>query len=119
MSLTSVRAALVAALGTVSGLRVYNDPGAAIDPPGAVLGLSELTWDTYNDAQPAESTTMVYLLVAADDRAIDNLVSLVDQVSDAVWSATDFAITHAVPGTYQTSNVDLPAYVLTVVGSAN
>lgn len=119
MSLTGVRAALTAALGTVAGLRVYNDPGAVIDPPGAVLGLSELTWDAYNDAYPSESTTMVYLLVAADDRAVDNLATLVDQVAGAVWSATDFAVSHAVPGTFQTSNADLPAYVLTVVGPAN
>lgn len=119
MSLISVRDSLVDALQSVDGLRVYTDPGTVVDPPGIIIGLPDLDFEIYRDPTPTDATLQLYLMVAADDRATDNLSALIDSVVDAIWDAANFAVTKAIPGIYQTSNVELPAYVLTVSGPAN
>jgi hypothetical protein len=119
VSLISVRDSLVAALGTVDGLRIYTDPGALVDPPSVIIGLPDLDYQVFSDPTPTDATLQLYLMVAADDRATDNLSALIDSVTDAVWTAAEFAVTRAIPGVYLTSNVELPAYVLTVSGPAN
>lgn len=117
MTLADGRATLVAAVQTVAGVRAYTDPGANLAPPAAVFGLPEVEYQAFNTSTAGESTTQLYLCVAADEYAEDRLVDLVDQVVEAIWThATDFAVTRGLPGTFQTSNTDLPCYVLTVVG---
>lgn len=124
MSVLSVRSSLSAALLTVPNLAVYTDPGDVTDPPAVVLGLPMLTWDTYGNPydgapSPTEATMNIYLMVAADEYAANNLSALIESVANAVWTAAEFAVTRAVPGSFETSNVKLPAYVLTVVGPAD
>lgn len=122
MSLASVIQSLDAALNTVTGLRTYTDPGADIDPPGVVIGLPDIKWETFGgnaSPTPVEATLTLYLMVRADDRSTLNLSDLIELVVDAIWSVADYSVTEAEPGVWKTSNVDLPAYVLTVVGPAN
>lgn len=120
MSLNDSWTALKAAVSGIPGVTVYNDPGANIDPPAVVLGLPEATGTgTYNTPLPNELTLQAYLIVASDDTAQDRLVKLLDQLSEVVFDATDFVVTQAQPGTWQTSKTDLPCYVLTVQGNVS
>ena len=120
MSLSDSWTALKAAVAGVPGVTVYTDPGATIDPPGVVVGLPEASGTgTYSTPLPNELRLNVYLVVAADDTAEDRLVKLLDQLSEVVFEATDFVVTQAQPGTWQTSNTDLPCYVLTVEGNVS
>lgn len=122
MSLADVIASLDTALSAIDGLRTYTDPGADIDPPGVVIGLPDIKWETYGGVAsptPIEASLTLYLMVREDDRSTLNLSNLIEQVVDAIWSVADYSVTEAVPGVWKTSNVDLPAYVLTVVGPAN
>lgn len=120
MALSDSWAALKSAVAGVPGVTVYTDPGANIDPPGVVLGLPDLSGNgTYNTPLPNEATLHAYLIVAADDAAQERLVKLLDQLSLVVFEATDFVVTQAQPGTWQTSNTDLPCFVLTVAGNVS
>lgn len=120
MSLNDSWAAVKAAVAGVPGVTVYTDPGATIDPPGVVVGLPDLSGNgTYNTPLPNELTMHLYLVVASNDAAQDSLVSLLDQLSEVVFDATDFVVTQAQPGTWQTSNTDLPCFVLTVEGNVS
>lgn len=120
MSLNAAWAALRMAVAGIPGVTVYTDPGANIDPPAVVLGLPDLSGNgTYSTPLPNELTLHLYLVVTEDDTAQDRLVKLLDQLSEVVFDATDFVVTQAQPGTWQTSNTDLPCYVLTVEGNVS
>lgn len=122
MSVQSVIDQLQQAISNIPGVRAYTDPGADIDPPGVVIQLPTLQFETYGSAAsptPTEASLTLYLMVRSDDRSTSNLSELVDQVADAIWSVADYSVTRAQPGLWTTSNVQLPAYVLDVVGPAN
>lgn len=116
MALSDSWAAVKAAVAGVPGVTVYTDPAATLDPPGVVVGLPEMSGNgTYNTPLPNELTFHLYLVVTSDDTAQERLVTLLDQLSEVVFEATDFVVTQAQPGTY----ADLPCYVLTVEGNAS
>jgi hypothetical protein len=123
MSLSDVITNLFDALDAISPqVRTYTDPGANIDPPGIVIGLPDIVYDTYGGAQsptPIEATLTLYLMVKESDRSTSDLSTLISQVVDTIWTVADYSVTDAKPGIWTTSNVQLPAYVLTVVGPAN
>jgi hypothetical protein len=123
VSLSSVIASLATALDAISiDIRTYTDPGANLDPPCVVIGLPDILFQTYGgnmSPTPIEASLTLYLMVQADAYATENLSALLEQVVDAIWSVADYSVTDAKPGVWKTSNVDLPAYVLTVVGPAN
>lgn len=113
MSLISDAAAeLEAALRTVSGLRVYTDPGAVIDPPGAVLGPPSLAWET-PCADPTSATFLVVVVVSADDRAMPRLWELTPLVAAAVDQVRGAVVLRAAPGSWAT-NTPLPCYEISV-----
>jgi hypothetical protein len=119
MSLGDTWSALKMALAGVPGLTVYTDPGANIDPPGAVVGLPDLSGEVYNSPLPNEIQLSLYLIVKSDDTSEDRLVSLLDTVAEKLDESTDFVIRAAQPGIYQTGGTDLPCYVVAVEGNTN
>jgi hypothetical protein len=122
MSMVDIVNSIQDAIETVPGVRAYTDPGADIDPPGVVIGLPTIEFETYGGIKspgPTEATLTLYLVVRADDRATSNLSGLIDQVANAIWSVADYSVMRSQPGIWVTSNNQLPCYVLDVVGPAN
>lgn len=106
--------ALEAALATVPGLRGYRDPGAVIDPPAWVLGPPVLSFEAYC-VEPTTARFLVWLVVKADDRALERLWDLVPAVAAAVDEHAESAsVSSAEPATYPTSGAELPAYTISV-----
>lgn len=105
---------LSAALRGVSKLRVYDDPGAAVDPPAAVLGPPTLSWDGY-DPDPSAAFFSLALVAPADDRALTTLLGFLPLVVAAVDTVTDAVVTTATPGSLPVGgNAELPAYLLSI-----
>lgn len=114
--MSAIRAAseaLAASLRSVADLRVYTDPGAPVDPPGAFVGPPALSWETFSTS-PVRATFLVYLVAAQNDRALESLWDLVPVVSDAIATYDRAAVITAEPGSWLAGRTELPAYVFTV-----
>jgi hypothetical protein len=106
--------ALEEALSGVEGCRVYQDPGATLDPPALVVIAPLLTWDGYRSV-PSEATFTVLLAVKSDDRANQRLRELRPLVSAAIESVEDAVLIRAIPGaTPNGSGGALPSYLFEV-----
>lgn len=110
--------ALVAAVRTVDGLRVYTDPGAVLDPPAAIVGPPALTFGGPT-SDPVGARFVVVVCVAFDDRAMTRLFELLPEVTAAVESETDAVVSEAMPGTWQSNQTALPSYEISVEMSLN
>lgn len=106
-------AALNTALKGVEQVRLHADPGAAINPPATVVGPPSLTWDALA-VWPTAARFLVYVVVAADQRALERLWDLVPVVAEAIDGLEDAVVVRADPGTYQTSGGELPCYQIQV-----
>jgi hypothetical protein len=104
---------LLAALKALDGVRVYSDPGAAIDPPGVVLGPPTVTWQAFAEF-PTDATFIVYAIVPFSDLSLESLWDLLPLVSEAVDTVTNAAVTTATPAFYTAGGTDLPCYQITV-----
>ncbi|WP_435583377.1 hypothetical protein [Amycolatopsis thermoflava] len=111
-TVTEAAAQLEAALKSVDGLR-YVQLGSDVDPPGLVLGVPQLNWEGYGSA-PATATFPVIVVVAMDDRALEQLWKLVTPVATAVDTVPDAVVQTADPGVFNAGNQDLPCYTLSV-----
>lgn len=110
---TDVRAALNEALRAVEGARVYDDPGANVDPPALIVGPPTLSWDGYGGG-PTSARVIVYLIVPSDDRVLERLGELVTEVADVLDAAGEAVVLRADPGTFTVSGSELPSYELLV-----
>lgn len=110
--------ALVAAVETVDGLRVYSDPGAVLDPPAAIVGPPAFTFGGPT-SDPVGARFVVVVCVPFDDRAMDRLLELVPEVTAAVESETDAVTVEAMPSTWQSNQTALPSYEISVETSLN
>ncbi|MEO3930765.1 hypothetical protein ABGB07_44015 [Micromonosporaceae bacterium B7E4] len=116
MSIKTTAAELYDALKTVEGLRVYRDlagPGAAVQPPAAVLSAPAFVWEGGCDG-PTEARWLVYLVAAADERALEWLWEHLPEVAAALDSVPSAAVQRADPGAYQASPAELPCYEIQV-----
>ena len=102
---------LETALKGMDGVRAYRDPGANLQCPAAVLGPPALTWET-GCVGPTSARFLVYAVVDADERAVEKLWDLVDQVANAI-DATDAVVVHADPAVYTSGTRQLPCYEIT------
>lgn len=108
-----VRDALNASLDSVAGLRVYSDIGAVIDPPGTVVGPPSLMWEAMC-SHPTSARFLVYVVVAGDERALDNLWSWVELVTSALEAVENAVVIRADPGTFNSGGSELPCYEISV-----
>lgn len=105
--------ALLAALRAVDGMRASLDVGGTVNPPETVLGPPTLTWDAYCSG-PSTGTFTAYVVVAQNDRAMEQLWDLLPALTEAVDSVPDAVVTRATPGTFTSGGASLPAYLLTI-----
>jgi hypothetical protein len=106
--------ALEAAVATVDGLRVFRDPGAAVDGPTAILGAPALTWEVVC-REPTSARWTVFVVVPNNERAVEMLWDLVPAVVGAVEEHTAGVVTRADPGSFPPGDEGvLPAYLVQV-----
>jgi hypothetical protein len=112
-AVAAAAAELAAALATVEGARPYADPGAVIDPPGLVLGPPALLFEG-PCPEPTSARWLVYVVVPADERALETLWALVPVVAEAIDALPGAAVIRADPGTFLSGGVDLPCYEIQI-----
>lgn len=110
---------LLAVLGTVEGVRVYGDLGANLSPPALLLGPPALGWRSFCGPAPTSARFVVFVVVDASARALEELWELVPAVATAVEQGMPSAAVQdgsaaAMPTTWNIAGVELPAYQLTI-----
>lgn len=113
-AISEAATAIRVALKTVPKLRVYDRAAPVVDPPGAFVGPASLQWESQGCVEPTGATFPVFLIVAADERAIDRLHDLVLVAAAAIDAVDTAVVTAATPTVYDAGTSGLPAYLLTV-----
>lgn len=122
MSLGVVAAAtadLVKALETVPDVAVTTDPGTTLASlPAVVIGAPRLTWEGTGAAAALPPTSAMYpvwVVVDADELAIERLWQLVVEAAGAIDQFTDGGVVvQADPGVFPSGTAQLPCYDITV-----
>ena len=111
MSVLEARDRLVETL-RLSGVRVLLDVGRSPDTPCLMVPLPTLTYDAYF-AGPTTASFRVPLVVEAEDRTNEHLLTLLPAVEQAIYDSEDAAMAGpAEPGSWGTP--PLPCYLLTI-----
>lgn len=116
MSATDASNAIMAALSTVSGLTVTNNPGASLSSfPAAVVNVPQLAWTeaAYGEADPNEATFLVFVVVKSDGYVLPALEAAIAPVVEALWTVQDLVVTQALTGVFPQGTTDLPCYIVT------
>ncbi|MGH3546688.1 MAG: hypothetical protein ACRDQU_00880 [Pseudonocardiaceae bacterium] len=96
-----------------TGLFVTSNVAAPIAPPAVVVGPPKLFWRGYNSGgDPGTGAWNVYLVVALNQYAPENLMSLVASISEAIENYTPGVVLGAGPGIYPSPQGGLPAYII-------
>lgn len=105
---------VLAAVRTIDGLRVHDDPGEVVDPPAAVLLPPAFTWDGYL-SDPTGATVTLALVAPSNDRALRTLLGYLPAVVAAVDGVPDAVVRSAAPGVLADGpGTDLPAYLIEI-----
>lgn len=95
--------------------KLRNVPfGAAVQPPATVVGPPIINWTAYDD-EPTDADFAVYVVVAFDERTVDNLIDYAEPVVAALETIPGVAVTSVAPTTY--APADLPCYMITLNAS--
>jgi hypothetical protein len=88
-----------------------HDLGDNIDPPGLVVGPAELLWEAAGP-EPTTARFPVFVIVAMGERALEQLVELVQVVADRIETEPGMGVLRATPDLYLSGKTDLPAYLI-------
>lgn len=119
MSVVEETAALANLLQRGTGVQVYTEPDAAVNPPAIMIGPPELSWTVFNGEGPDQAKWLLYLIVSANGQSLAALEPLLTKVA-AVLAGTPGAPTitdSALPGSWKASGAELPAYLVTLEGN--
>lgn len=95
-----------------SGIRVSADIGLSPDPPCLIVTLPTLTYDVYFSG-PTSASFRIPLVVSADDRIGEQLLSLLPLVDQVIYDSGDASYAApAEPGSW--GSPPLPCYLLTI-----
>lgn len=108
-------ASMMFALGTVPGYRVINSVVMPVTPPAIIIGPPRLSVRGYVAAGAGVTTAQfnVYLVVAANQYAIENLRTVAQQVMFALERWTEGVVMSSVPGVYPSPVGSLPTFIVT------
>ncbi len=114
--LKDARDTLIAALKAeeaTHGYRVYEMATNALDPPALLISAPSVEYSGY-DFQPTKANFVVYVVVKADDRAVETLMSLGVEVADVIdRDVREASVIRMDPGLWPGS-ADLPAYEISI-----
>lgn len=101
---------LETALKLIPEVSVHRDPGAPLtSPPAVVIGPPALEWESGCPA-PTAARFLVYVVVTADERAVERLWELVELVAATIDTQTDAAVIRADPAVFVSGTSQLPCY---------
>jgi hypothetical protein len=94
---------------------VARDPSAPLAAlPAIVMGPPEMLWATACPG-PNDIRLILYVVVDADDRALERLWDLAPIAANFVEANTDAVVVNPVsPGSYISGTTELPAYKITI-----
>lgn len=93
-------------------LRVIRDLAAAVDRHDVVVGPPTFLFETLcSPFEPSSVTYTVYLIEAADPRAVERLLDVLPDLLEAVDSLG--TVRECRPGAYPAGSSDLPCYMIT------
>lgn len=97
------------------GGAVARDPSAPLAVlPAIVMGPPEMLWATACPG-PNDIRLILYVVVDADERALERMWDLVPIVANWVEANTDAVVVNPVsPGSYVSGTTELPAYKITI-----
>lgn len=99
----------------IPDMRVVINVVAPIQPPCVVIGPPRLYWRGYNQqGQPTTGAWNIYLVVALNQYALDELTRLIADVSRAIEVYTPGVVLGAAPGIYPSPQGGLPSYIFSV-----
>jgi hypothetical protein len=90
----------------------YYEIGDSVDPPGVLLSLPSLRWDSVC-SDPTSATFSIMLVAGMNDRAIEYLLDNYPTVVEACESVVDVTVTAANPSIWRVGNTDLPSFEIT------
>ena len=104
-----------AAVKSVEGMRVYDDPAATVTTPAAIVGAPQLTLEGISSL-PTRATFPVAVMVDNNKSSVNKLLKLVPEVIEAIRDQVpDAEILETItPAVIQIGNVDLPGYMIFV-----
>lgn len=104
-----------AAVRSVEGVRVYDDPAATVTTPAAIVGAPQLRFEGIS-SQPTRATFPVAVMVDNNKASVNKLLKLVPQVVEAIRDQVIDAeiLEEITPAVIQIGNVDLPGYMIFV-----
>jgi hypothetical protein len=97
--------------------RVVTTVAAIVAPPAIVIGPPRLRWSDYGSSFSGVPTTAqwnIYLVVAQNQYAIDNLLAQVASITNMIERQTEGVVIGAGPGLYPSPSGALPAYIIVV-----
>ncbi|EHR62634.1 hypothetical protein [Saccharomonospora cyanea] len=110
---TEARRRLETVLKGVDGVRYYDDPAGAADPPATVLSLPALERES-GCPQWTTATFSVWVLHALDERAVERLPELATRVADALDELPEAVVTRATAMPFRAGTQELPSYEIEV-----
>jgi hypothetical protein len=99
--------------------RVITTVASAVSPPAIVIGPPRLRWSDYGSSfsgQPTTAQWHVYLVVALNQYAIDELLADVAAITDIIERQTEAVVIGCGPGLYPSPQGPLPSYIIVVQG---
>jgi hypothetical protein len=112
-AIAEAAATILAALKGIEGVNATSDVGKTLDPPSLVLGPPALVWQGVC-AGPTSARWLVYVVVPADERALERLWELVPVVAAALDAMPDVSVIRADPGAYVNGSGELPCYEIQI-----
>jgi hypothetical protein len=114
MTIAQARDALNTALATVPSMNVLTKPGQQPTVfPAIYVAPPLLGFTNFSQSAPTDAEFQLYLILAANDYAIEKMDDVINDVVAAIWEIPNAVITKGIPGIYPSGSVDLPAYLLT------
>ena len=116
-AIQEARAALVAVLDELSGLRVYDRLGEDVDPPAVLVSLPRLEFNGRVPGEPTNATFTIPVFGRRDGTSdvSDELASWLPIVAERLDGLNgQVSVIAAEPGTWPAGGVELPAYLIQV-----
>jgi hypothetical protein len=104
---------LAAALIIIPGIRISTNIASPISPPAVVIGPPRLGYvgEASVGGQPLTVQWSLYLVTGVSQYALDQLLTLVGAITEAVERYTPGVVLSSGPGTYPSPSGPLPCYI--------
>lgn len=106
---------LLDALNVIPNMRLADAVVAPVTAPQIIVGAPRFRWAGYGTSfsgQPITGQWVIYYVVPLNQYAVENLLSTVASICNAIERFTPGVVTSAGPGSYPSPTGLLPAYLI-------